>query len=198
MLSSFNLLLLAELLTVVIVALQLFKRDENKINAFTSSSNVICTDVNRAIIVLNLLIWLVTELPSPIFRLTSLRIKYILLAAYDFSYIFDNACIKSTVIFSFMMLNTANLTTPILTAPCWLTFALLRVDTTSSDTGSPLPSNFSILTFSSSNAFWRKLLLPLTKAPTSFHKSSHYFSKQRFPRRKRNQIFSDVEDQTML
>jgi len=47
---------LAELLTVVIVALQLFERDENKINSFTSSSNVIYTDVNCTIIVLNLVI----------------------------------------------------------------------------------------------------------------------------------------------
>ena len=103
--QSFNLLLLAELVTTVTVALQLSGRDDNKINVFTSSSNVICTDVNCAIIVLNSLIWLVIELPSPIFRLTSLWIKYTLLVADGFSYIFDNAFIKSTIVFSFMMLN---------------------------------------------------------------------------------------------
>jgi len=36
------------------------------------------------------------------------------------------------------------------------------------------------------------------KAPAAFDQSSHYFSKLRFPRRKRNKIFCDVEDQTML
>jgi len=38
MLSNFNLLLLAELLTAVIIAFQLSGRDDNKINAFTSFS----------------------------------------------------------------------------------------------------------------------------------------------------------------
>jgi len=44
----------------------------------------------------------------------------------------------------------------------------------------------------------KKAPTSLTKAPTAFDESSYYFSKLRFPRRKRNQIFSDVEDQTML
>jgi len=41
-------------------------------------------------------------------------------------------------------------------------------------------------------------MLLLTKAHAAFDQSSHYFSKLRFPRRKRNQIFYDVEDQTMV
>jgi len=53
----------------------------------------------------------------------------------------------------------------------------------------------------SSCCIWPKLLMRLlTKAPAAaFDQSSHYFSKLRSPRRKnRNQIFSDVKDQTML
>jgi len=43
-----------------------------------------------------------------------------------------------------------------------------------------------------------KASIASTKAFATFDESSHYFSKLRFPTRKRSQIFSDVEDQTML
>ena len=70
MLSSSNLLLLVELLTIVTIPPQLSKGDDYKINVLTPSLKLICTYVNCAIIVLNSLIWLVTKLPLPILRLT--------------------------------------------------------------------------------------------------------------------------------
>jgi len=61
-----------------------------------------------------------------------------------------------------------------------------------------LPSNFSILTSLSSNAIapaaLKKARTALTTTFVTFEESPHYFSKLRFTRRKRNQIFSDVED----
>jgi len=86
-----------------------------------------------------------------------------------------------------------------------LASTLLRVDTTSSDIGSPLSassrtrSHYQQTSQSYPSLFSMPLrLLPLKKVHAAFDESSHYFSKLRFPRRKRNQIFSDVEDQTML
>jgi len=109
---------------------------------------------------------------------------------------------------------STDLTNLIPPAPCQLASALLRVDTTSSDTGSPLSassrtrshchqssqSSPSLLPMPLLLLLLRKLLLLLTKAPAAtFDQSSHYFSKLRSPRRKnKNQIFSNVEDQTML
>jgi len=82
----------------------------------------------------------------------------------------------------------ADVTTLILTAPCRLASALLRVDITSSDTGSPLSTSFRTRshchqTSQSSPPFllmplllllwrklvllWRQLLLLLKKAPTT-------------------------------
>ena len=99
----------------------------------------------------------------------------------------------------------SNLTNAILTAPCRLASALLRVYTTSSDTGSPLSASFrtrshchqtsqsspSLLPMSLllllSCCFWPKLLLLLTKAPAVFDQSSHYFFKLRFSRRKKKE-----------
>jgi len=93
-----------------------------------------------------------------------------------------------------------DLTTTMLTAPCLLAYVMLKVDTTSSNIGSPLsasskirnpkslPSNFSILTFPSFNVI----------VSAAFKESSHYFSRLRFLRIKRNKILSNVEDQTML
>ena len=82
---------------------------------------------------------------------------------------------------------SADLTNPILSAPCQLASTLLRVDTTSSNTGSPLSassrtrshchqtsqSSLSLLPMPLLLLLWRKLLLPLTKAPAAaFDQSS--------------------------
>lgn len=73
---NFNFFLWDELVIAIIVALQLPGRKDNKIKAFTSSSNLISTELNWVMITLNSLMWFVTEAPSSIFRLKRWRIKY--------------------------------------------------------------------------------------------------------------------------
>lgn len=80
---NFNFELPDEILTIVTE--QLFGQHDNKINALISLLKVISTELNWLIIILNSLMWYVTDAPSPIFRLNNLPIKYNLFKANDFS-----------------------------------------------------------------------------------------------------------------
>ena len=80
-------------------------------------------------------------------------------------------------------------------------FILSQTSRTRSHCHQTSQSSPSLLPMSLLLLLLQKLLLRLlTKAPAvAFDQSSHYFSKLRSLRRKnRNQIFSNVEDQTML
>ena len=81
-------------------------KDDIKIYALISSLKLISTELNWLTIILNSFIWLETDSPSDICRLSNLCIEYTLFIIDDFSYIFNNTFNRSDVVFFLRMLNS--------------------------------------------------------------------------------------------
>jgi len=74
----------------------------------------------------------------------------------------------------------ANLTTPILTAPCRLASSLLRVDTTSSNTGSPLSISSRTRSHCHKTSQSPPFLLPMPLLPLLLKKAPAAFDENLF------------------
>jgi len=97
--------LINELLTTVLAALQLSSREDKSINARTSSSNSIPTELNCVVTILSSLICCATDAPSVIRSVNNRLIKWSLFEAKGFSYMLERAFIRLVVVFSFAMLK---------------------------------------------------------------------------------------------
>ena len=107
--SYLSLLFLAELLTATLMTSQLFGKEAKRINTWTSLSNLISTEDNWFVIVLNSFRCCAPGVPSAFFRLNNFFIRCTLLLVNGFSYMLDKTFIKFTVVFSFTTLCATNL-----------------------------------------------------------------------------------------